>query len=246
MTIKTDRGSYAFGRKSSNLSTASSLLAGATLAGLAKTRRGWSRWAFVLGSGYLVYHGVRRARTPATSAVRVAFTIEKSPEEVFQFISDPNNWRQVLPEFTLDASGDLARIQLHAHGMIIESDAEITDRAEGKFVAWGSLPGTVEHRGVARVRSAAGNRGTELSVAMEFAIPAGNAARAFLSFSGHDPEQLVREALRRMKQLLEAGEIPTTAGQPSGRRGAKGTALRFVFREQPGEIPGQPVRLAGD
>lgn len=247
MTIKTDLGGRSqFGSKSSRVTTAASLLAATTLAAAAKSRRGWSRWVFVLGSGYLVYRGVKKGQRPETDSARVSFTIEKSPEEVFQFISDANNWMHVLPEFSIESSGGVARIELHAHGMTIESKAEITDRAEGKFVAWSSLPGAIEHRGVLRVRPAAGNRGTELSVAMEFVLPAGSATRAFLSFSGHDPEQLVRETLRHFKQLLEAGEIPTTAGQPSGRRGAKGTALRYVFREQPGEIPGQPIRLAGD
>jgi uncharacterized membrane protein len=247
MTITTNRGeNNRFGKRSSQLTTAGSLLGGATLAALAKTRRGWSRWAFVVGSGYLVYRGIRQSRQPETGFVRVAFTINKPPEEVFRFVSDPNNWKQALPEFTLDSSHEVTSIKLHAHGLTIESDAEVTDRAEGKFIAWSSLPGAVEHRGVMHVRPAAGDRGSELSVAMEFALPAGDLGRAFLSFSGHDPEQLVRETLRHIKQLMEAGEIPTTAGQPSGRRGVKGTALRYMFREQPGEIPGEPARLAGD
>ena len=194
----------------------------------------------------MVYRGVKEIRNPESGAVRVSFTIDKPPDEVFKFVTDPGNWQQVLPEFTIDSSDDVTSIKLHAHGITIESDAEVTDRAEGKFLAWSSLPGAVEHRGVMRVRSAPGDRGTELSVAMEYALPAGKMTRAFLSFSGHDPEQLVRETLRHIKQLMEAGEIPTTAGQPSGRRGGKGTALRFVFREEPGEIPGQPIRLAGD
>ncbi|HZQ68648.1 MAG TPA: SRPBCC family protein [Terriglobales bacterium] len=222
------------------------MAAGAALAAVAKSRRGWSRWAFVLGSGYLVYRGVTARQRPETGAVRVAFTIEKSPEEVFRFLSEPSNWRQALPEFTIDSTADVIRIKLQTPAAILESDAEITDRAEGSFIAWRSLPGALEHRGVVRLRPAAGNRGTELSVAMEYAMPAGAIARGLASLSGHDPEQLVRETLRRIKQLLEAGEIPTTAGQPSGHRGAKGTALRFVFREQPGEIPGEPARLAGD
>jgi uncharacterized membrane protein len=35
---------------------------------------------------------------------------------------------------------------------------------------------------------------------------------------GEEPNQTIREDLRRFKQLMEAGEIPTTKGQPSGRR----------------------------
>jgi len=35
---------------------------------------------------------------------------------------------------------------------------------------------------------------------------------------GQIPEQVVRQDLERFKELMEAGEIATTAGQPSGRR----------------------------
>jgi hypothetical protein len=35
---------------------------------------------------------------------------------------------------------------------------------------------------------------------------------------GREPEVQVREDLRRFKALMEAGEIPTVVGQPSGRR----------------------------
>jgi hypothetical protein len=35
--------------------------------------------------------------------------------------------------------------------------------------------------------------------------------------TGVDPKQLVKDDLRRLKQLLEAGEVATIAGQSSGR-----------------------------
>ena len=35
---------------------------------------------------------------------------------------------------------------------------------------------------------------------------------------GEDPALQVQEDLRRLKQLMETGEIPTTGGQPTGRR----------------------------
>jgi uncharacterized membrane protein len=34
---------------------------------------------------------------------------------------------------------------------------------------------------------------------------------------GREPSQTIREDLRRLKQLTEAGEVPTTAGQPRGK-----------------------------
>ena len=45
---------------------------------------------------------------------------------------------------------------------------------------------------------------------------------------GAVPERVLREELRRFKQLLEAGEIPTTAGQPSGRRPVMESARKAI------------------
>ena len=57
---------------------------------------------------------------------------------------------------------------------------------------------------------------------------------------------MVRESLRHLKQLIEAGEIPTTAGQPVGNRGMRGAAQRVLYREGPTEDATEQVRLAGD
>jgi hypothetical protein len=48
-------------------------------------------------------------------------------------------------------------------------------------------------------------------------------------------EQWGRESLRALKQLMEAGEVPTTDGQPHGARGAKGKVERLFFRESSDE-----------
>jgi hypothetical protein len=34
---------------------------------------------------------------------------------------------------------------------------------------------------------------------------------------GKEPSQQIQEDLHRLKQIMEAGEIPTTEGQPRGR-----------------------------
>jgi hypothetical protein len=82
-------------------------------------------------------------------------------------------------------------------------------------------------------------------VALEYKAPTGPISRAAALFAGLDPEQLVREGLRQIKQLMEAGEIPTTVGQSVGGRGLKGTAKRVLFRERP-VAEFEPERLAGD
>ncbi len=45
---------------------------------------------------------------------------------------------------------------------------------------------------------------------------------------GKNPESQIDEDLRRMKQLLETGEIATTEGQSSGRRSAPVKAMEAM------------------
>jgi uncharacterized membrane protein len=66
-------------------------------------------------------------------------------------------------------------------------------------------------------RDAPAGRGTEVTVAMSNEIPLGAVGRTVAKLLGDDPDQQARDALRRLKQVLEAGEIATTEGQPSGR-----------------------------
>jgi uncharacterized membrane protein len=61
---------------------------------------------------------------------------------------------------------------------------------------------------------------------MHYRVPGGPAGTALVKLIGADPRSEVREDLRRFKQLLEAGEIPTTRGQPSGHRSLLGRMTR--------------------
>lgn len=98
-----------------------------------------------------------------------------------------------------------------------EFDAEIIDRREGEFLAWRTRPGQqLEHAGSVRVREVPG-RGTELQLKMRYLPGPGvagfAAARALHALADRE----IAEELRRFKAILEAGEAPTTEGQPSGR-----------------------------
>jgi hypothetical protein len=50
---------------------------------------------------------------------------------------------------------------------------------------------------------------------------------------GEDADQQIREDLRRFKQLMEAGEIPTTVGQPHGRRTAFIRMVQAAASDEP-------------
>jgi uncharacterized membrane protein len=98
-------------------------------------------------------------------------------------------------------------------GMSVQWDAEIFEDREGEWIAWRSLPGSqIENRGSVAFTPAPGARGTEVRVRLEYRPPAGRFGRAVAMLFGEEPEQQVREDLRRFKQLMETGEIPLSDG----------------------------------
>jgi len=159
--------------------------------------------------------------------VEEAITIRRSPAELYAF------WRKLdqLPRFmhhlqevkVLDArrSHWVAKAPL---GMSMSWDAEILNDKPNELIAWRSLEGSaVDTAGSVHFKKAPGNRGTEVQVTLKYDPPAGKVGAWLAWLAGQSPEQQIREDLRRLQRLMEAGEIPTTAGQPSGRASTSST-----------------------
>lgn len=172
--------------------------------------------------GVRAQHGVR---------VQRSMTINAGRDELY------GRWRQIdrLPDFMRHLESVQVIDERHSHWkaigpfeMKLEWDAEIiTDRA-GEIIAWRSQPGgDVDTAGSVRFTDAPGGRGTVVTVEIKYDPPGGRpvARLAETFFSGLD--QRVQEDLRRFKQLVETGEIPTTKGQPTGERSRIGEALPF-------------------
>jgi uncharacterized membrane protein len=101
--------------------------------------------------------------------------------------------------------------------MIVEWDAEIYNEIPNKLIAWRSLEGAdVVSAGSVNFDEAAGGRGTRVTVHLQYSPPGGKVGAAVAKLFGRDAETEIREDLRRFKQLIEAGEVPTTSGQPRG------------------------------
>jgi hypothetical protein len=54
-------------------------------------------------------------------------------------------------------------------------------------------------------------------VTINYNPPAGKVGAKLASLLGGEPAQLIKDDLRRLKQVLETGEIATVEGQSSGR-----------------------------
>jgi uncharacterized membrane protein len=152
--------------------------------------------------------------------IEESFTIMKSPEELYNF------WHQFenLPKFMMHLNSvktiDAKRSHWVAQGpagMNVEWDAEIINDEPNRTIAWRSLGGAdVDNAGSVTFRPAAGDRGTEVSVTLDYIPPMGKAGAMVAKLFGRDADQMIREDLRNFKRLMETGEIPTTQGQPRG------------------------------
>jgi uncharacterized membrane protein len=101
----------------------------------------------------------------------------------------------------------------------VEWDAEIINEIPGELIGWRTLDGSdVVSAGSVRFKSAFGGRGTEVHVRLQYDPPAGRIGATVAWLLGHEPSQVIREDLRRFKQLMETGEVPTTKGQSRGKQ----------------------------
>jgi len=127
-------------------------------------------------------------------------------------------WRRLeqLPRFMkhLDrvienANGTSHWVAAGPAGLAVEWDAEIINEVENTLIAWRSLPGSdVVTAGSVRFDPARAGRSTQVSVHLQYALPAGKTGALIALLFGREPSQTIREDLRNFKQLLEAGEIP--------------------------------------
>ncbi len=159
---------------------------------------------------------------PARHGVRAdaAVTISRSPEEVYRFWRDYAN----LPRFMRHIESVSQTGENRTHwvmktplGATLEWDAELIEDKPGELIAWRSLEGSIETAGSVHFRQAPGGRGTEVIVSQKVNPPGGKLGAAVAKLFGEDPESQAHDNLRRLKQILETGEVPTTEGQPSGR-----------------------------
>jgi len=153
--------------------------------------------------------------------LETSIAIEKSRETLYAFWRDFKN----LPLFmrNLESVTELSQTQSHwvakgPGGSRIEWDAEIYTEKENELISWRSLEDAdFVNAGSVRFQAGPEGHGTFVRVAMNYNTPVGKMGATLVQLLGAEPAQLIKEDLRRLKQIMEAGEIATVAGQTSGR-----------------------------
>ena len=226
---------------------AASLGAAAALLFYGLSSRSLLGWVGVAKGAYLAYRGVTGhciiydqlristagmqgseiASIPHNRGIKVekSVTVNKAPDEVYRFWRDFEN----LPRFMdhlksvekKDPEGRVSHwVAKGPAGRDVEWDAELVADDPNERMVWRSPEGAdVDSAGPVRFVPAAGGRGTEVRVVFEYDPPGGRIGQAVAALWGQEPHKQVEDDLRRFKNVIEAGEVPTTTGQASGRNG---------------------------
>lgn len=152
--------------------------------------------------------------------LRASVTVNRPVDQVYWFWRDLEN----LPRFMHHVASVRADADGRSHwtvrapaGRSVEWDAEIVTDNLSDMIEWRSVPGArVPNAGRVRFTRAPGGRGTEVRVDLAYAPPGGRVGRAIALLFGEEPEQQVRDDLRRFKQVIETGEVVRSEGSPEG------------------------------
>lgn len=163
------------------------------------------------------------AGVPAGKGIKVEqqVTINRSQADVFRFWSNFENLPQFmdhLESVKQHQNGSSHWVAKAPLGTTVEWDAEIVDAKVNEFISWRSKPGaTVPNEGTVRFSPAQTGDATEVHVSLSYSPPAGVIGATVAKLFGEEPNMQVNGDLRRFKNIMETGEIPTTKGQSSGR-----------------------------
>ena len=211
-----------------------SVISGGALSAYGLSRRGWPGLILALIGGVLVYRGAtgrcsmyqalgvstsdigrRKVHTDRAIKLEQSITVDRPPDELYRF------WRNFenFPRFMKHVESVEVKDDRHSHwivkaplGMKVEWDAEIISEIPDELIGWRSEGnGDVDNAGSVRFLQAPNGRGTEVRVMLQYDPPAGLVGAAMAKVLGEDPKDQVEEDLRRFKQVMETGEISTTA-----------------------------------
>lgn len=199
------------------------MIGGAAMIGIGVLRRTFGGLALAAGGGGLIY-AVRRRRTRSTGPVDLVrvLTVNAPRDEVYRLWLDfeqlPKWLRHVDAVVVRDDDGRLVW-SIRPPGLPAFSwITEVTETRVGESVAWQTgEEGPLSHAGRVDFTDAPGGRGTEVRVHLRFHAR-GPLSRGLVRLFDRLPTLGLLEDLRNFKALAEAGEVPSTEGQPHGAR----------------------------
>ncbi len=152
-------------------------------------------------------------------------TIRKPRPELFAFWRDFQNLPKVMENVdSIRTSGDgrsIWTIRAPA-GRTVEVETEIAREIDGELIAWRSVEGSeIDTEGRVTFEDAPGERGTRVGLIIAYDPPGGEIGRLIAKAFMREPAMQARHDLKRLKMLMETGEIATSARRKDETRAAQ-------------------------
>jgi len=162
-----------------------------------------------------------REAQPAHIDVLRSVTVQKSVQEVYDACKRPEILTQALAHLatvSVQPSGPLRLTVRDPLGREHTWDMQVVDERRNERIEWRTAPGESFTKAITfSVRPAPGDRGTELALQIRLEPMSGPLGRVVKKLFGKAPAWVAERALGNIKSLLEAGELPSLANNPSGR-----------------------------
>ena len=165
--------------------------------------------------------GKKDLHSPAIN-LKAVMTVNKPKEEVYRY------WRKLtnLPAFMAHLKEVVETDERHSHWIIempgvggrIEWDAEIVKDEPDRLIGWQSVNGAVIKNAGKVEFDDAPRTGTEVRVIFSYHPPAGGLGTGVAKLFNPLFKSALENEIFNFKRVIEAGEIPTTEGQPAGKR----------------------------
>jgi uncharacterized membrane protein len=142
-------------------------------------------------------------------------TIGRPRQELYAFWRDFDNlplfMHNIKRVIVIDADRSHWVVDAPA-GKTVEWNSSITADEPGRLIAWRSEEGaSVRNSGQVEFRDSPDGRGTVVTVTLAYDPPGGSIGKMIAKLFQKEPKIQARQDLRRFKQLMETGEVPTAA-----------------------------------
>lgn len=157
-----------------------------------------------------------RRSQPAGRYTRAGYavTINKPRSELYAFWRDFHNLPRFMENVEAMAAaenGVMAWTIAAPAGFSVNLRTRITEDREGEIIAWQSVEGsTIDAKGRVTFRDAPPGRGTIVEALVAYRPPGGELGRWVAKLFQREPAIQGRRELKRLKMLMETGEIATS------------------------------------
>lgn len=151
---------------------------------------------------------------PDRALLAETVTINRPAQELYDFWRDLPNLARFMENIESITTADERRSHWRVKaplGKTVEWDAVISDDVPGQSLSWQSVEGAdVANSGKVEFKEA-GARGTVVRAVIAYEPPAGIVGQIVAKLFQREPRIQARRDLHRFKQLMETGEIATSA-----------------------------------